>query len=238
MLTPGRRSLIPRRWLCRAVGVALAAGGGAGCKASSKTGGGVGGSLTSRNTDPLMGGTRIPPQDLPIPSKDYGAREAKDPLLDGGQPASRGKKGDRAENGTTKRSDPTALPTGSRPTYRPGRVTTPAALAGVMEPDDTDLSIGTRPRDTPAGGGNGADRRAAGVQSDDYDLIVGRLRDYGVEWQTPERDRETGQYVFACTVPLTGGAEGRMRRYEGGGDTQAAAARQVLDQIRTDTVEK
>ena len=230
----GQHRLTTRRWLRRSVGVAVCAVGFAsGCKSGNKNSGGglFGGSLTSRNSDPLMGGTRIPPQDLPVPGREYGAQNKPDPLLDPGKPASRGKKTERADD--NRRLPPASLPSGTRPTYRPSRVTTPAALAGrPLDIDNNELSIGSRPGDRRDDLPRSDDAAPTGGQT--YDDIVKQLREYGAVWDTPERDADGGQYVFDCRVPLTGGAEGRVRRYEGVGETRAAAAKQVLDQVKED----
>lgn len=189
-----------------------------------------------------MGGSRIPPQDLPIPGKDsYGTAGRRDPLLDSGRPAVRGEKTDRTENSPppTKKNDAAAAPT-SRSPYRPGRSTTPASLAGRIATDDSDLSIGSRPAVVPAGGV--ADGPVKLRPRDDspltggrtYDEIADELRDHGAEWKPPEKDLETGQYVFDCNVPIGDGSDGRVRRYMGNGPTPAAAAKQVLDQVRAD----
>jgi hypothetical protein len=217
---------VPRRWLRRSIGVAVCAVGLAGgCKSGSKTSGGglFGGKLASRNSDPLLGGTRIPPQDLPVPGKEYGAQNKPDPLFDTGRAASRGKKTERAEN--DRKPPPASIP-GTRPTYRPGRATTPAALAGRLDSDDGEMSIGPRP-----GSKAGGEMSGSGGQT--YDEIVKELRDYGATWDAPDREKDTGQFVFRCSVLLSEG-DGRKRWYEGVGDTEAAAAKQVLDQIKGD----
>src|SRR5581483_6962888 len=77
------RAVSPRRLRPAVAAAVCAAALLAGCRNSDGFLGrksGPEGALASR--DPLLGGTRIPPQNLPVPGKDgYGARERRDPLL-------------------------------------------------------------------------------------------------------------------------------------------------------------
>ncbi len=146
------------------------------------------GNLMSRG-DPLLGGTRIPPQNLPLPGQEgYGARGARDPLL--GSPASRDD-----EDGQAKQPRPngSALrrPTKDQP-FRPGPETTPAALAGHLVPDDT-LSIGDR---RPRG------QTASQPRDDGPDFV--RLEDefkrLGATLSEPAQ--VSGGYEVRATVPM------------------------------------
>lgn len=220
-----------------------------GCKS---VGGGGGGpkdaTPVSRNTDPLLGGGRIPPQNLPIPGRDsYGARDRRDPLL--GAPAggksrepveaadrSDGTPGEKAARGPARTSRP-AGNSGELAVdpYRPGKTTTNAALAGRISSDDSSLSIGDRrPAVSPTGSG------PVPLQSRDepastggwtFDQIETELKRYGATVGSPVREPEGG-YVVRADLAL--GDPGRVRRYEGVGDTPAAAAKQILDQVRGD----
>jgi hypothetical protein len=196
------------------------------------------GSLASRG-DPLLGGRNIPPQNLPVHTRE-GVAARGDPLL--GSPAGRGVDTPPAERtdrvGQRKRSntaDPgdAALPPRRRDEpYRPGRESTNAALAaGRLDPADPKLAIDPdpRPRATPAafvprgdGGGRTFDQLAAELK-DRYAALVGPA----------ERDRDGG-YVVRAEVPIDPGQPGRLRAYEGTGPTAAAAVMQVLDQVRDD----
>jgi hypothetical protein len=194
-----------------------------GCKSSG--GGGVfgrrsnpDGSLTSRG-DPLLGGARIPPQNLPVPGREgYGARQRRDPLL--GSPAGRDGSDERAGKDSAKGSA-IRRPTKDQP-FRPGPETTNAALAGHLIPDDT-LSIGDRR--TPG-------RTASQVRDDspEYERAADELRRLGATVDEPVR-ADNG-YEVRASVPL--GEAGRVRQYTGTGPTAAAAVKQVVDQIRSD----
>jgi hypothetical protein len=208
-----------RRWMAAAAAVCAAAVL-AGCKSSGGglfNRGGPNGTLMSRG-DPLLGGARIPPQNLPLPGRDgYGARERKDPLL--GSPAGRDAD-ERAGRDDAKGSASRGW-TKDHP-FRPGPGTTNAALAGHLVPDDT-LSIGDRR----------APGRTASQPADDgpeYTRAADELRRLGATVDPPER---TGNgYEVRATVPLDG--PGLIRQYTGAGLTPAAAVRQLLDQVRSD----
>jgi hypothetical protein len=213
-MTAGR----PTRWVsyARRAGLAAAACAAlAGCKVFDR-GGGSGGGLLSRGgdrPDPLLG-SRIPATDLPVPGRGEGyGKGAKDPLL--GLPTGRGERSSRADD---------------REPFRLGPGDTAPGLAGRMTPGDTGLSIGERPRDggpvplRPADGGS-----AGGLS---YTQITDALKRFDARWAEPVQ--EGGSYVFRADVPIEGGADGAVRRYEGTGSTPAAAAKQVLDQVKED----
>jgi hypothetical protein len=222
-VTPGTTSI--RRLRSLAVATLCAVGFLVGCKNSGSSGGGIfgrrsnpDGNLMSRG-DPLLGGARIPPQDLPLPGREgYGARERRDPLL--GSPAARDGTGERASKEGSKGSA-IRQPTKDEP-FRPGPGTTNAALAGHLVPDDT-LSIGDRR--TP--GRTASQPRDNGAE---FDRLTEDLRRLGATVSTPER---TGNgYEVRASVPL--GDAGRVRQYTGTGPTAAAAAQQVFEQIQSD----
>lgn len=200
-------------------------------------GGDSGGAVASRG-DPLLGG-KIPPQNLPVHSKD-GLASRGDPLL--GTPAGRGvdtppEKTEKTDKVGQRKKNPgeggdAALPPRRDEPYRPSRETTNAALAaGRIDPNDPKLAIDPdrRPRATPAAfipRGEPTGRtfdEIAGELKNQYEALVG----------SPERDRD-GNYVVRAEVPIDAGQPGRLRAYEGSGPTAAAAAKQVLDQVRDD----
>ena len=210
----------------------------AGCR--SRDGGGLNGgmgmggsgSLTSRG-DPLFGGAKIPPQNLPIPSRGENAARTRDPLLTPGRAT-----GDTRSAGGEKSKDRASLPPPRDDPYRPSRKQTAAALAGRIIPrDDLGLSIGDRTPATitPAGGFD-----TIPLSDSDNGALAGQvaaeLRSLGAAWDSPVRTA-TG-YQFRCTVPIgSPGRDGRpglIRQYEGIGPTAAAAARDALTQIRDD----
>lgn len=235
------RDLVRPRWslaVCAAVGLL------AGCKSSKSDGGlmrgmGMGGktgSLTSRG-DPLLGGARIPPQNLPIPGRGESA-QSRDPLL--GRPRTTGDTGTERtargdagkEQASIRRDDP----------YRPTKSQTNAALAGrIISPDDT-LSIGDRiPEVTPASGTDGpAPFRLPGggtfIDGMASSEVAEALRKLGATAEPPERT--ANGFAIRVTVPIgQAGADGRpglIRQYEGIGPTAAAAAADALNQIRSD----
>lgn len=217
-MTPGRR----HRWLTVArlaalAGCALLAG----CR-SSRPGGGGGGATRG---DPLLGGRYIPKTDLPIPTKDSAGR-GRDPLFT--TPAGR----DKAEKVEKEDRAGADLP---REPFRPGPETTAAGLAGGLSRDDSSLSIGERPDRRTGGAATGRgpvmlrprDGTAGGPT---IEQVTAELRRLGATWSDPMR--EGGEYVVRVTVPA--GEDGQVRQYEGAGATAAAAAKQALDQIKSD----
>jgi hypothetical protein len=237
-MTPDRRTSqphVPRplrlaAWAGAFVAVLLA-----GCRSSGRLlgrGGGGDGDQMARN-DPLFG-TRIPPQNLPIPGKDsYGAREKADPLY--GAPASRDGRDEQASKGSGKGSASRGPRFGKEP-YRPSAETTNAALAGHLQPDDSEMSIGDRrPVAVPAsirGPVPLTPKDSSDTGGPTLDQIEAELRKYG--GQLGRATREGGQYVVRCDVTLDPDQPGLIRSYTGAGVTPTAAARQVLDQVRGD----
>lgn len=249
-----RRSGSPRRFARRVVlaGAATWCALGVGCRSSSGSGGDRGGplglgvfdrrddssgSLASRG-DPLLGGKNIPPQNLPVHSKE-GLAARGDPLL--GSPAGRigdtppSEKTDRVGQRKKDTADPgdAALPPRRRDDpYRPGPTSTNAALAaGRLDPSDPKLAIDPdrRPRVTPA-----AFTQRGDTNGRTYEQIAAELKDkYEALVGAAERDRDGG-YVVRAEVPIDPGQPGRLRAYEGTGPTAVAAAKQVLDQVRDD----
>lgn len=193
----------------------------AGCRSGG--GGEKGAGLMSRG-DPLLGG-RIPPQNLPVRGNDsYTADGKRDPLL--GLPSDDKPTRDERVGKPTKEKDGTtsSLPRNTKDNpFRRGVTSTPAALAGHLEPDDSGLSIGDRrPTVIPAGV----------VRDGAFDTIVAELRKLGAKVGEPEREK--GQFVVRCEVPIDTDDPGRLRWYEGAGATPAAAMKQLLDQVKAD----
>lgn len=198
----------------------------AGCRSGGSGGGGSSGAGLMSRGDPLLG-ARIPPQNLPTSGKDsYTAGGKRDPLL--GLPSDDKPARDERVVKPTKEKDGTtsSLPKNTKDDpFRRGVTTTPAALAGHIEPDDAGLSIGDRrPKVIPA----------SAVRENDaaFDTIAAELRKLGAKVGEPER--ETGQFIVRCEVPINADDPGRLRWYEGAGTTPAAAAKQILDQVKTD----
>lgn len=201
----------------------------AGCKSAGGSRAPDNATPVSRTSDPLLGG-KIPPQNLPVPGKDsYGSRDKRDPLLvaPADQPPDFGT--DRTDRTKPPPDNKTASlpPTvkSSKEPFRPGKSTTPGALAaaGSLPTDGTTLAIpDPRPAATPL--------LRSDATADSYDRIAAELRRYGATFGDPVVDNR--EYVFRADVPLDG--PGRVRRYEGVGSSSSAAAQQVLDQVRAD----
>lgn len=198
-----------RVWSLLAVGLLAAL---PGCRLFERTKSTGGGS--DDRPDPLLGGSRIPATNLPIPGKDGYGLEKRDPLL--GAPAARDK--DKAAKE-------------EREPYRLRTVDTVAAMAGTPR-DPGGLSIGDRrPAATPTGNGPVEFKPdASGGRS--YDQIAAELRQFKADFDSPVK--EGGEYVLRADVPIEGGPGGTVRRYEGAGATPAAAAKQVLDAVKGD----
>lgn len=103
-----------------------------------------------------------------------------------------------------------------REPYRPTRDTTAAGLAGGRNlPDDADAD----PRQNATATGRGRES---------YDQAVSELKRLNVQFD--EATREGGEFVMRGE--LVTGRNGSVRRYEGAGQSAAAAARQLLEQVR------
>ncbi|MCZ2343104.1 MAG: hypothetical protein LC104_15130 [Bacteroidales bacterium] len=246
--TPPRAGLTPRsRWTITACAVLMLL---AGCKSKGSNGGlmrglgmggGSSGSLTSRG-DPLLGGARIPPQNLPIPNRGDSA-QSRDPLLSPGIPTGKATPTERTDRGgAAKDKDKEQASIRRDDPFRPGRAQTAAALAGRTIPPDNLLAIGSRdPAITPASGTDGVSPfqlpgdGASGVRIAAGE-VAAALRNLGATVEPPERTTEG--YIIRVTVPIgKPGADGRpglIRQYEGFGPTAAQAAADALTQIRGD----
>jgi hypothetical protein len=210
---------VPLRGVVRVAARVLVAAvliGGAGCK--SKDGGGIG-----KGSDPLFG-NRIPKQNIPLPDRGgtAGVKGRGDPLL--GSPTG----GTRANSGGYT-DDPERFRKGP---YIPGPGGSPAALAGRTRDDGDGLKIespGGVPL-TPSGGvltGIAPDATAAAVN----DPALGELAQVGVKRGDASIERVGGQVVVRVKVPT---AAGPVRGYTGQAATEAAAVKQVVDQIKAD----
>jgi hypothetical protein len=195
----------------------------AGCK-SSGGGGAKSAGLMSRG-DPLLG-ARIPPQNLPTSGKDaYTSRERRDPLYGIPSTAEDKPRDEKVSKPLNEKGNATSsLPRNTKDDpFRRGVTTTPAALAGRIEPDDSTLSIGDRrPTVIPAGA----------VRDGSFDAVAAELRKLGAKVGEPEREK--GRFVVRCEVPIDADDPGRLRWYEGAGSTPAAAAKQLLEQVTAD----
>lgn len=209
----------------------------AGCKSADK-GGPLGlGLFASRDSsagsqraavDPILTNGRIPPQSLPVPGKDSLTVDAgRDPLF--GSPAGRDRD-DRPERAasTGKRTPPkptdetSSTPRMSLP-YRPSPASTPAALAGRIDPRDPAMRVGDDPPPVLSVG------RADGSAAD----LTRELKKLGATVSPPALER--GEYVCRGEIELDpDGKPGVRRAYETAGATPQAALRQMLEQMRGD----
>jgi hypothetical protein len=196
------------------------------------------GRLATRG-DPLLGGKYIPKQTLPTADKDGLA--SRDPLLvpPGGRgdapPTDKGDKvGRKGRTPPNAPSDDAKRPTPDEP-YRPGPATTTAALAGGrLDPTDPRIAIDPdrRPAGTPTGRGP-VPLTPGGTGGRTFDEIAAELtRTYEAAVGDPAK--EGGQWVVRAEVPIDPSQPGRLRAYDGVGPTPAAAAKNLLDQVRDD----
>jgi hypothetical protein len=206
---------VRRRILCL-VALGLLTGTGSGCRLFNKGGSSDGGwALGTR--DPLFGRDRIPATNLPTGREN--ARGTKDPLLV--TPTAEGEKlsSDLPPGG------------GRKEPFRTGPETTAAGLAGgrndpllavrADEPDDR--------RPTGSSTGRGPVLLQPGPGGAAFEQTVGELRRYGIKVGEPVR--EGSDFVLRGE---TESAAGVRRRYEGAGPTAAAAASDLLEQVRSE----
>ena len=200
------------RTLCRRAGTAalMAVLALAGCKSS---GGGDGGS--GRGRDPLVyGPNRIPPQNVPVPDRGgIGSKGKTDPLI--GAPTGKplDKSGVGYSDGPERFKGPVV----------PGPGTTPAALAGKKDGDELKIDgsenrVPLRPAGgvTPTAGVGPASEFAGGAEAGGgVDALFGELEKYGVKRDDRSLGRESGQYLFRASVPISG--NGARRQYTGVG---------------------
>lgn len=207
-----------------ACGVMLVAAPGVGCKSA---GGGRGESSSTPRSkgDPILG-MRLPPQGVPVPGRGELAGERRDPILSSPAGRERDKpNGDKADTGGRGTGDVSALPprTGAeasatagdgRVPYRPSLAETPAALTNRHKlGDDTTTQRGTSNPTEP-------------------DRIARQLKSWGATWQPPTPT--TSGYSVTVTVPQGAKSTGAVRRYDGSGDSAAAALQSAYEQVRDD----
>ena len=220
-----------------------------GCKSKDGGGGlmrgiGLGGSreglLTSRG-DPLLGGARIPPQNLPIPSRADNASRTRDPLMMPSLGRTDPNETDRTDRPADIRKNTVSLPRYGREPYRPSRIQSNAALAGRIIPDDSGLSIGDRsaPIQPTAGSRTAVPLTSPNEASSALGLSpndLTQLRRLGATWSPPERSRDGVR--FRCQLPMgppqVPGAPSLVRQYEGVGPTTSAAVADAIQQYFSD----
>jgi hypothetical protein len=180
-------------------------------------GAGLAGCRSTRNSDgdardPLYG-RYIPKQDLPIPGRDS-AGKGRDPLL--ASPTSSG----------SKRVNP------DEP-FRNSQATTPAGLAANVRVEDTGMSMGDR-RTEAQPVIRGVPLRPSQetvMGSETLNQYAEELRRLRARYDSPIREAN-GDYTMTATVP--NGKDGALKRYEAGGPNAAAAAKQLVEQIKAD----
>ncbi len=213
------------RWFA-CLGLTLAVGAGSGCRLFNKGGSGGGGSLTSGTRDPLLGRDRIPATNLPTGREN--ARGKRDPLLAPPGDADARLSSDLPPSDGAGRKEP----------FRTGPETTAAGLARGSASDDPLLVVGAEePPDRRVSGnttGRGPVMLQGGRGSDaGFEQVVADLKRYGV--RVGETLREGSDYVLRGERES---ADGLRRRYEGVGMTAAAAANDLLEQVRSDSDRK
>ena len=199
---------VRRRHRLLLCGLTLVVSLGSGCRLFNKSGGesGAGGSGTR---DPLFGRDRIPATDLPTGREN--ARGRRDPLL-----VSPSKDDEKLS------SD---LPSdGRREPFRTGPNTTAAGLARG-ESSDPLLAVpgdDRRPRGGPV-------MLKGNSESTSSDRALDDLKRLGVKVGEPIR--EGSEYVLRGEREAS---DGIRRRYEASGSTPAAAAQDLLEQVRSE----
>jgi hypothetical protein len=198
-----------------------------GCKNKE---GGIAGGGPSRGPDPLLAGPgRIPKQNLPVPDRGLAGGKGKaDPLL--GSPV-----GDKSGSGSGYTDDPARWKGGP---YIPGAGGTPAALAGRGKDDGDGLKIETPGVPLrPSGGAlppepTPPEANVPAVPTGGGEAWLGELASvHGVKRGDYSLTRTNGQFELRVNVPWPNGS---TRGYTGTGPTEAAAVKQVLDQITAD----
>jgi len=185
----------------------------AGCKDKPTTGG------IARN-DPLLGGNRIPPQNVPVPDRGTAGNKSKpfDPLM---TPV--GSKDTKSGAGYT--DDPQRWK--GRP-YSPNMGSVPASLAGRGK-DGDELKIEDPTRGVPLQPAGGPIPAGDADLAASADLQLQQLREYGVAKGNYSFTRENGSVVFRANVPSPTGA---TQGFTGVGANPAEAVKQVLDQVK------
>jgi hypothetical protein len=182
----------------------------AGCKSDKETKA----TGVARGKDPLVYGTNIPRQNVPVPDRATGPQGSGDPLT----VPTGGKAGYIDDAGRFKG------------TFIPGERSTPAALAG-RKSDGEELKIDDTPGValTPA---SGTLPGGSIEPPEDTEPLLAQLEKLGVARADRSLDRENGQYAFRASVSL--GSNGARRQYVGVGATPRDAIKQVLDQLVAD----
>lgn len=145
-----------------------------------------------------------------IPKQDLPIPDRKDPLYSA--PASR-----------TSRDEP----------FRNSKATTVAGLAANVRVEDTGLSLGDRR--TQAEPARGVPLRPARetitAVGESFERYAEELRRRNVRYEFPTRDHN-GEFRMQASLPI--GNDGAFRRVEASGTSPAAAAKQLLEMLRTD----
>jgi hypothetical protein len=177
---------------------------------------------SSRNNDPLVGGTRIPPQNVPVPDRGgVGANGKTDPLM--ASPVS--KPPDKTGVGYT--DDPSRF----KGTYIPSASTMPAALAGNLKDDE--LKIDGNENKVPLMQTGAVLPGKPLAQNADLAAVYSELEKYGCKPENRSLSQENGGYLFRAAVPREGG-NGAKTQYQETGRTAEEAVKKVLDQIQAD----
>lgn len=177
---------------------------------------------STRNSDPLVNGSHIPPQNVPLPDR-AGNNGKSDPLV--GNPTT--KPADRGGVGYS--DDPSRF----KNTYIPGPISTPAALAGnLKDGDELKIADGNENR-VPLQQTGAVLPVKPSEQGTGVNALYSELEKYGCKREDRSLRLENGQYVFQAAVPRDG-VSGAKLQVTGVGQTQEDAVKQALDQVMLD----
>jgi hypothetical protein len=177
----------------------------------------------TRTGDPLViGPTRIPPQNVPMPDRGIGANGKSDPLL--GKP-------------TSKPQDPSGVgytddPSRFKDTFIPSPNSTTAALAAKSR-DSEELKIDGNENKVPFQQASAVMPMKPGEQNPALDPLYRELEKAGCKREEWSLRQENGGYVFRAAMPISGG-NGAKVQFTEVGRTADEAVKKVLDQVNAE----
>jgi hypothetical protein len=186
-----------------------------GCKSDNSNSG-------TRSSDPLVQGTRIPPQNVPLPDRGgIGSNGKTDPLM---SPTSK----PQDKSGVGWSDDPSRF----KDTFIPSAASTPAALAGHLK-ESGELKIDGNENKVPLQQTGGVSSVRPFAQSAELASTYTQLEKYGCKAENRSLSQENGQYVIRATVPKDGpNGVGPKLQVMAVGQTPEEAASRLVDQVQ------